>query len=294
MTNATVNSDHGFSEARVDDWQNTKALLRKFPLRWIFRGQSKAGWLLVTSLERATGWAPGFFTEDLISQQFRSQASNYLISQSLPKDTLEWWALMQHHGAPTRLLDWTESAYIAAFFALDEAYDEYSVWAIDRVWCRNTAVEIAKNTMRNNNIPEETVEKIQVETITQHFDQFFLPNRFSFVFPVKPDNFNVRLAIQQGLFLCPASVNTTFMQNLLALGTKDELQRRLVRINFTLAGATRANALQDLNYMNINQATLFPGLGGFAHSLKNQIIILRDMTDPVSDMATVDGFPFDA
>jgi len=121
MTNAMVNPDYGFSEVPVDDWQHAKATLRTFPLSWIFRGQSKGDWLLVTSLERATSWAPGSLTENIISDAFRRQAHNYVASHSLPKDTLEWWALMHHHGAPTRLLDWTESAYVAAFFALDEA-----------------------------------------------------------------------------------------------------------------------------------------------------------------------------
>src|ERR1700739_1556162 len=55
--------------------------------------------------------------------------------QYLPaeKEELEWMALMRHHGAPTRLLDWTRSPYVAAFFAIAEAREdeESAIWAID-------------------------------------------------------------------------------------------------------------------------------------------------------------------
>src|SRR6058998_3676205 len=45
--------------------------------------------------------------------------------------TLEWLALMQHYGAPTGLLDFTRSFWIALFFAFEEAESDCSVVALD-------------------------------------------------------------------------------------------------------------------------------------------------------------------
>ena len=51
-------------------------------------------------------------------------------------EKVEWLALMQHYGAPTRLLDWTNSAYVALHFALNnrKSTEDCAVWAIDTEW----------------------------------------------------------------------------------------------------------------------------------------------------------------
>src|SRR5919201_6006682 len=116
----TIDPKYGFSEVRVETWPEARTLLRTFPMSWIFRGQSDARWELSTSLERvsgpaslerSTGPAFGAFFEPILSKLFQSQAHNHTVEQQLPRSQLKWWALMQHHGAPTRLLDWTASAY---------------------------------------------------------------------------------------------------------------------------------------------------------------------------------------
>lgn len=53
----------------------------------------------------------------------------------------------------------------------------------------------------------------------------------------------------------------------MSLGPRADIGERLVKI--ILKGKLRFDALYDLNYMNINRATLFPGLDGFSQSLRN-------------------------
>ena len=47
------------------------------------------------------------------------------------EERLEWLALMQHSGLPTRLLDWSESPLVAAFFAAERGGEDSAVWMLD-------------------------------------------------------------------------------------------------------------------------------------------------------------------
>src|SRR5438067_773979 len=88
---------------------------------WIFRGHASANWLLRSTLERRTpAGESAFITERYLQQQFKRRAHTYLAGQSLPENAGDWLALMQHFGAPTRLLDFTRSPYVAAYFAFEE------------------------------------------------------------------------------------------------------------------------------------------------------------------------------
>lgn len=109
--------------------------------RWVYRGGLEH-WALETSLERTCkAWAIPFSKahdlEHRLVREFRRHPEGRgLVGSS--DDYLEWLALMQHHGAPTRLLDWTYSPYVAAFFAFEsllwhrsEFETRAKIWALD-------------------------------------------------------------------------------------------------------------------------------------------------------------------
>src|SRR5271156_2895396 len=82
-----------------------------------FRGQSDSTWALRPSMYRYSPLKRHIRAlEDEIRQEFVVRAPS--LGPERPQNSWEWYFLMQHCGAPTRLLDWTESALIALFFAV--------------------------------------------------------------------------------------------------------------------------------------------------------------------------------
>lgn len=87
----------------------------------IFRGQGNARWPLKASLDRSLTHVPTHVRQRVhegMLSSFRERAKG---DTPLPTSDAEVLALMQHYGAPTRLLDWSDSPYIAAFFAFSSA-----------------------------------------------------------------------------------------------------------------------------------------------------------------------------
>jgi hypothetical protein len=67
-----------------------------------------------------------------------------------PQDPWDWYFLMQHSGAPTRRLDWTEGSLIALYFAVrdaardNDASADAAVWVLDPWWLNKLAVDVAE------------------------------------------------------------------------------------------------------------------------------------------------------
>ncbi len=100
----------------VDDiWLRWSENSEGIPNIW-FRGQGDAQWPLLPTIYR-TPYAD--VDEDRYRHEFSLRARPFLDeATTAPKDDWDWYFLMQHYGVPTRLLDWTESALAALYFAV--------------------------------------------------------------------------------------------------------------------------------------------------------------------------------
>jgi len=230
------------------------------PNRWIFRGVPNVSYGLLNSLERELSSNPYWATkpaeaERFVIGQYKKSAHHYV--SDLPRETpeIEWLALMQHHGAPTRLLDWTRSPYVALFFALRGAHssrDNSAVWVLNIKYCTWVACEAFRKALRLKRSPSPQ-------------DLFDLSQRkvLPVVFPIEPSRANARLAIQQGVLLYPGDVSKSFDENLSGGVGMDDMRRFEIVRDLIQIGMHR------LHMMNINHATLFPGIDGFSASMKD-------------------------
>lgn len=90
-----------------------------------YRGQSDANWHLEPKLMRHEK-AP---SESHLLNRFKQSAA-YLLPTRPPHE-FDWLFLMQHHGVPTRLLDWSESSLVALYFAVEEQDQmEGALWVL--------------------------------------------------------------------------------------------------------------------------------------------------------------------
>src|SRR4051812_5636022 len=110
----------GYEIVQINSWQEFKdsaTVLRS----WAFRGQSNSKWPMFSSLSRyfidfqvnEKAWP---ILESRALRIFKRKSHLFLKDLPADDDAFEWLGLMQHHGTPTRLLDFTWSPYVAAFF----------------------------------------------------------------------------------------------------------------------------------------------------------------------------------
>jgi len=234
----------------IESWQGFR--------NWCFRGQGDAGWTLRPSLSRPIevskvvrkAWPR---QEERIRRIF--ERKSHLFTQDTPRDDeLEWLALMQHYGAPTRLLDFTWSPYVAAFFALERATENAAIWAVN--------LPLLWDIHDRHRIDGVTIEAADPRD-AKAFNKYFLPNQRAFVWQGDPFRMPLRVVAQSGTFLVSSHLGMTVEDILARYPGEGQLLAKFV----LPAAKLRAEAMASLYSMNITQATLFPGLDGLARSM---------------------------
>jgi hypothetical protein len=262
----SINSKEPWLEVQIKSWDQFDRSIDELGNReYLFRGQADKSWELTTSLDRSFESNQSIIYrakrkkrsfakkthEEILIRSFQKNANLFLNFLPPRDEKLEWLAIMQHYGAPTRLLDVTLSPHIATFFALEEGLGDSCVFAIKH----------SELKMNNQFFIDKASYKDTQDAIFEGKDRF--------VSVFNPEYGNERQVVQQGLFLVPSQIKPPF-DNLLS-DYKDFADDE-VCVKYIIPAKLRLSGLERLRRMNITSATLFPGIVGFSKSLKFQIL----------------------
>jgi hypothetical protein len=247
-------------------------------LYW-FRGQVDTRWFLEPALTRSlwpSGGADsprdkeGVELEKRALAAFQARAHQFVSPSLLAyvRTTPCWWALMQHHGAPTRLLDWTISPYIAAYFAVIQGADETdgAVWAFCSKKLRG-AFENKQGKLKEFHV-EGAAEWYEQKLIELEDQPVVVPLEFKYIT-------SERIAAQQGRFTMCFQLRQS--HDCLISQTSPSDVRRIV-----IPRDKKVEFLLRLRDMNITGAALFPGVDGLGQSVKELVYLGRTYGQVIS------------
>ncbi|WP_229620745.1 FRG domain-containing protein [Vibrio parahaemolyticus] len=240
--------DDGIQSYTLSSWKYFSDFINQEMIdytTYVYRGHANAEWLLEPTLDRLVKH-PSSSKRSSHLEKFKYETRGRRGAHPTElKDDDDWWALGQHHGLATPLLDWTESPFVALYFAVSNALKESSkeivVFAISQISIRR------KNTYVNKT---DTVKLINERKPT-----------VKIVRPLSDEN--SRLVSQRGLFT-RAPNNMDLESWVKKFRTDDgEGKVELMKIRIPLVAQNDVHqCLRYLNRMNINHSTLFPDLAG--------------------------------
>jgi len=223
---------------------------RRFtPSPW-FRGHSRGDtWKLVPSIRRHHNHVQ----ETQMSYQFRLKARSRRRDCPPEEDLAGWVSLMRHHGLPTRVLDWSESILIAAFFAvcyeeMPERPEPAAIWALDPY-----RLNAAMGTISITGVPlfmGAQGRQLATPVFNAKVEQ-------KGVLAVQPEEIDARMMLQQSVFTIH--------------GTPEPLEHmpnsRDFLVKFEIPYECRTSVGREVEMMGMTRSKLFPELEHLAREI---------------------------
>lgn len=189
-----------------------------------------------------------------------SNAHLYLNHTPKEDDALSWLAIMQHYGAPTRLLDFTFSPYVAAYFALNGDSGDAAIYSLKHSVLRE-------------------IDADYYEDVDQMYKNLLSKGKDDFLYVYEPRFTTQRLLAQQGLFVIPSTNDKSHAKIIDSYSLKDNEM-----VKYIIPKKLRRAGLKRLNKMNITSTMLFPGLEGFCMSFKYQSLFPLFMEKRIGEL----------
>ena len=214
---------------------------------YLFRGQRKP-WRLRTAFHRH-GRADlyRFLTEDIqILHKNLSARTRHYFNLNNPDENGAFFNLVQHHGYPTPLLDWTYSPYVAVFFAY-RAISNMEAAQADA--SENVRIHVFNHSQWKRDFPQFQ----QLLTSALHFSlaEFIAID-------------NERMIPQQ------ATSSVTNIDDVESYIKSKENHGKIYLTAIDLPVSERKKVIQELQFMGITAGALFPGLDGACQELKER------------------------
>lgn len=187
--------------------------------RWMFRGQANGRWSVIPKAGR-----PPYSERDDLDylESWKRKASEYI--KVHPATDWEWMAIAQHHGLPTRLLDWSYNPLVAAFFAcLSEPTEDAIIYCLLPYWII---------------VPGEAK-----------------PGKHQTIAKYKPNMVASRIGLQSGLFTAHPEPGIELAKG---LDHRDTLETHTIKASY------KRQMLFELNHYGINKLTLMGDLDGLS------------------------------
>jgi hypothetical protein len=252
-------------DIRVSSWnelnerlyeESWKEPLGRFRSNFAFRGLSAASYDLKTGLIRLADSTEKL--EGHLLRNFRKYARRDAVADD---SVWNWLALAQHHGLPTRLLDWTFSPLVAMHFAavdIDLFDTDGVVWTVDFVKTNQLLPTQLKVLLEEEGSNAFTVEMLnRVAGTLSEFDRL---SEHEFVVFFEPPSLDNRIVNQFALFSLMSSPAARLD---VWLAEHPELYRRII-----IPASLKWEVRDKLDQANITERVLMPGLDGLSSWLK--------------------------
>ena len=229
-----------------------------------FRGHSDKNYKLKPSIFRKVS-----YNEKDILLDFKQYAPAHKINYDYINDRDKLLADMRHFGLPTRLLDWTLAPLNALFFACRENSKKDAEVIVLNPWGYWSEVVREKRVAEIHQIyilsrallsGEWKFDDIKEFIKKKYGYEQLIPEDIEYPFPFIASYTNDRILHQRGCFTIHGC-NETDIESM------KNIEKYIIKIK--ISGEHKGNILKELNYLYVNEYSIFPDFDGMKKMIKN-------------------------